>query len=146
TAEVFGGPVRDARHLVHRPGRELHRRRTHGGGTGHRAGTGRVRGAVRYSMTAIRSPSWTTSPSLTANCWRTPSDSARTGISIFIDSRMTRVSPSATSSPALATTFHTLATISARISSAIRPASLRSTLGCDQYPTTDPPPQGSVGC
>src|SRR3954471_11362412 len=70
-------------------------------------------------MTAIRSPSWTTSPSLTTSSARVPSVSATTGISIFIDSRITRVSPSATVSPCLATTFQTLATISARISSAI---------------------------
>src|SRR5581483_6596095 len=66
----------------------------------------------------IRSPSCTTSPSLTLMVTE-PSDSATTGISIFIDSRMTRVSPSSTVSPLFTTTFHTFATISARISSAI---------------------------
>ena len=52
-------------------------------------------GSVTRS-TAIRSPSWTTSPSLTAIWATVPSDSASTGISIFIDSRITSVSPSAT--------------------------------------------------
>src|SRR5262249_52519705 len=69
-----------------------------------------------HSMTAIRSPSWTTSPSPTASFVSVPGASARTGISIFIDSRMTSVSPSATASPSDATTCHTFATISARTS------------------------------
>ena len=47
-------------------------------------------------MVAMRSPSWTTSPSATCSLVRVPAPSARTGISIFIDSRMTRVSPSST--------------------------------------------------
>src|SRR5690606_11321719 len=72
-----------------------------------------------HSTTAMRSPSCTTSPSFTAICTTVPPDSATTGISIFIDSRMTRVSPSSTVSPAALTTFQTFATISARISSAI---------------------------
>src|SRR5882672_12016501 len=67
-------------------------------------------------MVAIRSPSWTTSPSATCILVTTPGPSARTGISIFIDSRITRVSPSSTLSPSAATTFHTFATISARTS------------------------------
>ena len=37
-----------------------------------------------------------------------PSSSASTGISIFIDSRMTTVSPSETSSPTLTSTFQTV--------------------------------------
>src|SRR4051794_20642536 len=83
-------------------------------------------------MTAIRSPSWTTSPSLTANSRSTPSLSATTGISIFIDSRITSVSPSSTASPVALTTFQTFATISARISSAMCPSS-----HCRRgYPTT----------
>src|SRR5262249_49185232 len=69
-----------------------------------------------HSMTAIRSPSWITSPSDTASLVRLPEPSATTGISIFIDSSITSVSPSAMVSPSTATTFHTLATISARIS------------------------------
>src|SRR6516165_4141099 len=75
-------------------------------------------------MTAIRSPSWTTSPSATCSRVSVPEPSARTGISIFIDSRMTRVSPSETSAPSAATTFHTFATISARTSATAAP------LGC----------------
>src|ERR1017187_27519 len=73
--------------------------------------------AVRgYSTMAMRSPSWTTSPSATASVVTVPWPSTRTGISIFIDSRMTRVAPSSTCSPSAATTFQTFATISARIS------------------------------
>src|SRR6266496_3756577 len=67
-------------------------------------------------MLAIGSPSCTTSPSATCILVTTPGPSARTGISIFIDSRITRVSPSPTVSPSFATTFHTFATISARTS------------------------------
>src|SRR5215472_5087341 len=74
-------------------------------------------------MTAMRSPSWTTSPSATASLVTLPGLSASTGISIFIDSRITRVSPSATVSPSAATTFHTLATISARTSLTPTPSS-----------------------
>src|SRR5580658_2928637 len=57
-----------------------------------------------------------TSPSATASLVSRPAPSASTGISIFIDSSITSVSPSATESPSVATTFQTLATISARIS------------------------------
>src|SRR5215470_4777021 len=71
-------------------------------------------------MVAMRSPSWTTSPSPTCSLARVPASSARTGISIFIDSRMTRVSPSSTWSPSVATTFQTFATISARTSATHR--------------------------
>src|SRR4051794_24190847 len=67
-------------------------------------------------MTAMTSPSWTTSPSPTRSSVTVPASSAMTGISIFIDSRMTSVSPSATVSPWATTTFQTLATISARTS------------------------------
>ncbi len=45
-----------------------------------------------------------------------PATSARTGISIFIDSRSATVSPTATASPASTATLMTLATISATIS------------------------------
>src|SRR6266702_6547269 len=71
---------------------------------------------TRHSMTAIRSPSWTRSPSPTCSPVSVPETPASTGISIFMDSRMTRVSPSATWSPSEATTFQTFATISARTS------------------------------
>src|SRR3954453_15119294 len=69
-------------------------------------------------MTAMMSPSWTTSPSPTRSSVTVPETSASTGISIFIDSRMTKVSPSSTGSPAATRTFQTFATISARTSSA----------------------------
>src|SRR5215469_533893 len=75
----------------------------------------------------MRSPSWTTSPSATWSRVSVPELSASTGISIFIDSRMTSVSPSETSAPSAATTFHTFATISAR-TSATHGSSPRSAL------------------
>ena len=65
----------------------------------------------------MRSPSWSTSPSTTCISCTVPARSVRTGISIFIDSRMTRVSPAATCAPGSTRTFHTLETISAWISS-----------------------------
>ena len=67
-------------------------------------------------ISAISSSSWTTSPSATCSLVTVPLSSARMGISIFIDSRMTRVSPSSTWSPSETSTFHTFATISARTS------------------------------
>src|SRR5215472_8699615 len=57
-----------------------------------------------------------TSPSATWSRVSVPEASASTGISIFIDSRMTSVSPSETWAPSAATTFQTFATISARTS------------------------------
>src|SRR3954454_5548354 len=71
-------------------------------------------------MTAITSPSWTTSPSFTRSSDTVPEPSATTGISIFMDSRITSVSPSSTASPCATTTFQTFATISARTSVATR--------------------------
>jgi NAD(P)-dependent dehydrogenase (short-subunit alcohol dehydrogenase family) len=59
-------------------------------------GRPRGQGPGYQLMTAIRSPSWTTSPSATCILVSTPGPSARTGISIFIDSKITRVSPSLT--------------------------------------------------
>ena len=53
-------------------------------------------GRAGQPIVAIRSSSCTTSPSATCILVITPEPSARTGISIFIDSRITRVSPSAT--------------------------------------------------
>src|SRR5262245_10696664 len=72
-----------------------------------------------YWTTARMSPSCTTSPSCTRSSASVPACSVRTGISIFIDSRMRTVSPAASLSPSLATTRHTLATISATISPAM---------------------------
>jgi hypothetical protein len=60
-----------------------------------------------------------TSPTDTLTLVIVPATSARTGISIFIDSSSTRVSPSLIWSPSWTTTSSTLATISARTSSAI---------------------------
>src|ERR1700754_932382 len=62
-----------------------------------------------------------------------------------MDSRIPRVSPSATSSPTEATTFHTLATISARISSAIGETLLHHANGqrhqtMDRFRATRGPP------
>jgi thiamine pyrophosphate-dependent acetolactate synthase large subunit-like protein len=54
------------------------------------------RTAPGQEISAIRSPSWMTSPSATCILATTPGPSASTGISIFIDSRITRVSPSST--------------------------------------------------
>ena len=45
-------------------------------------------------MTAMRSPAWITSPTDTLTLLTVPATSASTGISIFIDSSSTRVSPS----------------------------------------------------
>src|SRR5690349_4257046 len=60
-----------------------------------------------------------TSPTDTLTLLTVPPTSARTGISIFIDSSSTTTSPLPTWSPSLTTTSSTLATISARTSSAI---------------------------
>src|SRR6516162_5886645 len=60
-----------------------------------------------------------TSPTDTLTLLTVPSTSARTGISIFIDSSSTTMSPLPIWSPSLTTTSSTLATISARTSSAI---------------------------
>src|SRR5215211_1845863 len=67
-------------------------------------------------MMAMRSPSCTTCSGSTWSSRTTPGISVRTGISIFMDSRMTISSPSATICPSSATTCHTFAAISARIS------------------------------
>ena len=62
------------------------------------------------------SPSWTTSPALTFTAATVPPVSVSTGISIFIDSRTTSSSPSATVCPASTRTYQTFAVISARTS------------------------------
>src|SRR2546430_3070893 len=67
-------------------------------------------------MMAMRSPSCTTCSGSTWSSRTTPGVSVTTGISIFMDSRMTISSPSATICPSSATTCHTFAAISARIS------------------------------
>jgi glycosyltransferase involved in cell wall biosynthesis len=54
------------------------------------------------------SPSDTAWPSSTTISFTVPSSSASTGISIFIDSRITSVSPSVTSSPTWHSTFQTV--------------------------------------
>src|SRR4029450_9577630 len=67
-------------------------------------------------MSAIRSPSCTTCSGSTWSSRTTPGTSVTTGISIFMDSRMTISSPSATICPSSATTCQTFAAISPRIS------------------------------
>jgi hypothetical protein len=54
------------------------------------------------------SPSLTACPSLTRTASTVPAAGASTGISIFIDSRMTQTWPSATASPCLTSIFHTV--------------------------------------
>src|ERR1700730_15848663 len=70
-------------------------------------------------MTAMRSPARITSPTATFTWVTVPAFSACTGISIFIYSTSTSVSPSPTESHSATTPSSTLATISARTSSAI---------------------------
>src|SRR5882757_8979111 len=67
-------------------------------------------------MMAMRSPSCTTCSGSTWSSRTTPGVSVTTGISIFMDSRMTNSSPSATICPPSATTCLAFAAISARIS------------------------------
>src|SRR5438067_4298918 len=67
-------------------------------------------------MMAMRSPSCTTCSGSTWSSRTTPGISVTTGISIFMDSRITISSPSATICPSSATTCQTFAAISARIS------------------------------
>src|SRR5947209_8733500 len=75
-------------------------------------------------MTAIRSPSWTWSLGATLTSVTVPAVGDSTGISIFIDSRMATVSPSAMVWPGSTWTCHTLAVISARTSvTAVAPCS-----------------------
>ncbi len=54
------------------------------------------------------SPSFTAWPSSQRISFTVPSSSASTGISIFIDSRITTVSPSAMVSPTWHSIFHTV--------------------------------------
>src|SRR5947207_7233582 len=77
-------------------------------------------------MMAMRSPSCTTCSGSTWSSRTTPGISVTTGISIFMDSRMTISSPSATICPSSATTCHTFAAISARISAIWEPEPRRS--------------------
>ena len=79
--------------------------------------------AEGQSMTASTSPVWTTSPTATRTAVTRPPCSVRTGISIFIDSSRTTVSPGATASPGATTTSSTAATISASTTSATSPLS-----------------------
>src|SRR5262249_24079500 len=68
------------------------------------------------SSTATTSPSCTLSSGATRSSATVPARGAVTGISIFMDSRMTSSSPSATRAPTLVRTCQTLAVISARTS------------------------------
>src|SRR5687768_6934847 len=79
------------------------------------------------------SPSWTTSPSLTLTDVTVPGASASTGISIFIDSRSTTVSPTSSRSPGPTTTFITFATISARISAVFGSRAMPATLHAPRH-------------
>src|SRR5437899_353396 len=71
-------------------------------------------------MTAMTSPSLTWSSGFTRISVMVPDTGASTGISIFIDSRMAIVSPSAIICPSSAGTCHTLAAISACTSTMVR--------------------------
>lgn len=64
-------------------------------------------------MATSGSPSFTTSPVETRTWLTTPATSARTGISIFIDSKMATESSAATASPTSTSTLNTAATSSA---------------------------------
>src|SRR5256886_13542909 len=66
-----------------------------------------------HSRTTRTWPSLTTSPSFTRTSLTVPARGAVTGISIFIDSRISSSSSSATCAPASVLTFHTLPTSSA---------------------------------
>src|SRR5439155_8928577 len=68
------------------------------------------------SITAMTSPSCTWSSGATRSSATVPETGASTGISIFIDSRITSSSPSATIWPTSARTCHTFAVISASTS------------------------------
>src|SRR5437660_8213095 len=69
-----------------------------------------------HSRTTRTWPSFTTSPSLTRTSLTMPARGEVTGISIFMDSRMSSSSSSATCAPGCVLTFHTLPTSSALIS------------------------------
>src|SRR5581483_3265574 len=69
-----------------------------------------VRRTARTSPSAAWPPSWTRSSSTT------PATGAVSGISIFIDSMISTVSPAPTSCPSDTTTFHTFPVTSARSS------------------------------
>src|SRR5215213_11455277 len=64
-------------------------------------------------ITTSGSPSFTTSPSATTTSTTEPATSASTGISIFIDSRITTESAAATCWPTFTSTLSTAATSSA---------------------------------
>src|SRR6266516_5710150 len=66
-----------------------------------------------HSRTTRTWPSLTTSPSFTRTSLTVPARGAVTGISIFMDSRMSSSSSSATCAPACVLTFQTLPTSSA---------------------------------
>src|SRR5687768_4913430 len=74
------------------------------------------------------SPSWTTSPGETFTAATVPGRSDSTGISIFIDSSRTTVSPAATLSPGATVTVITLATISATMSAVRASRAMAATL------------------
>src|SRR5437016_1329885 len=69
----------------------------------------------------MTSPSFTWSSGETRSSAKVPATGASTGISIFIDSRIAIVSPTATAWPTSAGTCHTLAAISATTSTTRAP-------------------------
>src|SRR5690348_355017 len=75
-----------------------------------------------YSRTTSESPSETDCPSLQRISFTVPGSSASTGISIFIDSRITTVSPSCTVSPTSTSIFQTVPVMCARTSGKCPPA------------------------
>src|SRR4051812_9363014 len=90
-------------------GSEIVRRRTPSAGRSMRTSPlmGRE-GSRRYSRTTSVSPSLTAWPSSQRISLTAPASSASTGISIFIDSRMTTVSPSSICSPTWHSIFQTV--------------------------------------
>src|SRR4029079_18009584 len=90
--------------------------------------------SVDHSITATRSPSLICVSGATAISVTVPATGATTGISIFIDSRMTSSSPTSTSWPTSTRTCHTLAVISARTS--VMPAAHARSRGYPRGPWT----------
>jgi glycosyl transferase family 2 len=80
------------------------------------------------------SPSLTAWPSCTTISFTTPASSASTGISIFIDSRITTVSPSSTESPGETSIFQTVPVMCASISATWALQSVAGTASAPEYP------------
>src|SRR5690242_3572843 len=95
---------------LRRPGLEIVSRATASAGRSRRSlpPASRSSTPASYSRTTRTSPSLTLWPSSQRISFTTPSSSDSTGISIFIDSRITTVSPSETSSPTATSIFQTV--------------------------------------